>query len=243
MLKNLVLILLFILPLSSFAQTGISGGVFDYENKNFPLQKVTVRNLNNQKSVLTGAAGQFTITANKGDLLEFSLDGYHTDTLFLINLQAKTIYLPVKSTTLKQVDVKGAKLSNSLQLKDAEARKFSRVSGIQPTTNTSRAGGIGLAFGSGKEKRERAKVQKLEENAAFESEINRYFNEEYIGDMIKLKGQELKNFIDLYKPSVARVKSDNPFNYDFYIAEAYQTWLKLPPEGRKLPPVPTLKKN
>jgi len=243
MLKRLVIVLLLTIPLYTFAQTGISGGVFDYGNKSFPLQKVTVRNLNNQKVVLTGAAGQFTITANKGDLLEFSLPGYHTDTLYLTNLQAKTVYLPTQATDLRQVNVRGARLSKDLQLKDPNAPKFHRVDGIPPRGNTSRAGGIGLAFGSGKDKRERAKVKALEETSSYETEINQYFNEEHVGALIKLQGQELKDFIALYRPSVARVKSEDPFNYDFYIAQAYQTWLKLPPEGRKLPPVPTLKKN
>lgn len=243
MLKRLIIVILFTIPLYTFAQTGVSGGVFDYENKSMPLQKVTVKNLTSQKVAVTGAAGQFTITANKGDLLEFSLPGYNTDTLYLTNLQAKTIYLPAKSNDLNQINVRGAKLSNDLQLKDPNAPQFHRVSGIAPTSNTSRAGGVGLAFGSGKEKRERAKVKRLEENAGYETEINQYFNEEHVGGLIKLQGQELKDFINLYRPSVARVKSDRPFNYDFYIAQAYQTWLKLPPEGRKLPPVPTGKKN
>jgi len=243
MLKRLIIILLFAAPLFTFAQTGISGGVFDYENKSFPLQKVTVKNLNNQKVVITGAAGQFTISAAKGDLLEFSLPGYHTDTLYITNMQSKTIYLPSKSTSLKQVDVQGAKLSRDLNLAATKGKGFSRVSGIQPKGNVGRAGGIGLAFGSGKGKRERAKVQALEEKSAYETEINEYFSEEYIGKMLKISGQELKDFIAMYRPSVARVKSDDPFNYDYYIAQAYQTWLKLPAEGRKLPPVPALKKN
>lgn len=243
MLKRLVLVLLLSIPVYTFAQTGISGGVFDYENKSFPLQKVTVRNLSTQKVVTTGAAGQFTIPASKGDLLEFSLQGYHTDTLYLTNLQSKTIYLPTASTNLKEVKINSARLSRDLQLKDPNAPGFSRVSGIAPTKNIQRAGGVGLAFGSGGPRRERAKVKALEENAAYEAEIRQYFSEEHVAELIKLQGQELKDFISLYRPSVAKVKSDHPFNYDFYIAQAYQTWLKLPPEGRKLPPVPGNNKN
>lgn len=242
-LKRLIIVLLFTIPLYASAQTGISGGVFDYENKSFPLQKVNVRNLTTQKATITGAAGQFTITASKGDLLEFSLSGYHTDTLYLTNLQAKTIYLPSLATNLNEVKIKSARVSKDLQLKDPNAPGFSRISGDVPTKNIQRAGGIGLAFGSGGPKRERAKVKALEENAAYEAEIRENFSEDHVSDLIKLHGQELKDFISLYRPSVARVKSDSPFNYDFYIAQAYQTWLKLPPEGRKLPPVPTLKKN
>lgn len=244
MFKRLFIVLLLAIPLHTLAQTGISGAVFDYENKNVPLQKVTIRNLNNQKVVLTGAAGQFTITANKGDLLELTLPGYHVDTLFITDMQSKTIYLPSQSTNLKEVRIRSAKLSNDLNLKNpTNAPKATRVSGIPPTRNVGRAGGIGLSFGGGKEKRERAKVQRLEEATYYEDEINQYFSEEHVSDLIKLKGEDLKNFIEMYRPSVARVRGDTTFNYDFYIAQAYQTWLKLPVDQRKLPPVPTLKKN
>lgn len=244
MLKRLIMVLLLAIPLHIFAQTGVSGAVFDYENKNLPLQKVTIRNLNNKKMVQTGAAGQFTITANKGDLLELSLQGYHTDTLYLTDLQSKTIYLPTSSTDLKEVKIRSAKLSNDLNLKNpTNAKEFKRVSGIQPKQNVGRAGGIGIAFGSGKGKREKAKEKALELNDAYQTEINQYFSEEYVHDLIKLEGQDLKDFIAMYKPSVALVSGDTLFNYDLYIAKAHQSWLKLPPEKRKLPPMPTLKKN
>jgi len=244
MLKRLIIVLLFAIPLHTLAQTGISGAVFDYENKNFPLQKVTIRNLNNQKVVQTGAAGQFTITANKGDLLELTLPGYHIDTLYLTDLQSKTIYLPSQETNLKEVRIRSARISKDLNLNNpTNAKKSTRVGGIPPKQNVGRAGGVGLAFGGGKERRERAKVKALEETADYEQEINQYFSEEHVSALIKLKGQDLKNFIEMYRPTVARVRGDTTFNYDFYIAQAYQTWLKLPAEQRKLPPVPTLKKN
>lgn len=233
--KQLILVLFLTIPLYTFAQTGITGGVFDYDNKSFPLQKVTVKNLNTHETTSTGAAGQFMIKAKKGDLLEFSLPGFHTDTLYLTNMLSKTIYLPASSTNLKQVDIQSARLSKDLNLKNPNAKGFERVHGISPTQNVQRAGGIGLAFGSGKVRREKAKERALEERGAYEAEINKYFNEEHVNSLIKLQGQELKEFIELYRPTVERVKADDPFNYDYYIAVAYQTWLKLPPEQRKLP--------
>jgi len=241
--KQLIVVLFLTIPLYTFAQTGITGGVFDYDNKSFPLQKVTVRNLNNKETTFTGAAGQFMIKASKGDLLEFSLPGFHTDTLYLTNMLSKTVYLPASSRTLKQVDIQGAKLSKDLNLRDPKAKGFERVHGISPTQNIQRAGGIGLAFGSGKVRRERAKEKTLEEKGAYEAEISQYFNEEQVNSLIKLQGQELKEFIELYRPTVERVKAEDPFNYDYYIAVAYQTWLKLPPEQRKLPPMKKLEKN
>lgn len=237
MLKRLFIILLLSIPIFTYAQKAVTGGVFDYDNKSFPLQKVTVRNINNSRVTVTGAAGQFTIQANKGDLLEFSLPGYHTDTLYLTNMESKTVYLPTQSTALKQVDVRGAKVSDDLNAANPNPHTSNRVTGIQPTGNNSRAGGVGLSFG-GDGRKERAKVAALDERAAYEAEISRNFSPEHITDLIKIKGQELKDFMNMFRPSVIKVKSDSPFNYDYYIAQAYQTWLKLPPEGRKLAPVP-----
>jgi len=243
MLKRLIIVLLLTIPLYTLAQTGITGGVFDYDNKSFPLQKVNVRNLRTEEKTVTGAAGQFMIKAAKGDLLEFSLQGYHTDTLYLTNMLSKTIYLPVLSTSLKQVDIKSAKLSKDLDLKDPNAQKYTQVHGISPTQNIQRAGGIGLSFGSGKDRREREKVRALEEKSAYEADISKNFSAERVSGLIKLQGEELKEFMELYRPTVERVKADDPFNYDYYIAVAYQTWLKLPPEQRKLPPMKKLDKK
>lgn len=231
------------LPWVASAQSGISGGVFDQENKSMPLQKVRVKNLTKDVTMETGAAGQFSIRAEKGDLLEFYLPGYHTDTLYLTSMQSKTIYLPPLSTNLRQVDVQSARISKDLDLKAGQGKAFKRVSGIAPTKNIQRAGGIGLAFGSGKARREKIKEEALEERSYYESEINHYFSEEYIGGMLKIKGQELEDFINFYRPTVATVKTDPPFNYDYYIAQAYQAWMKLPPDQRRTPPMPKLIKK
>ena len=75
----------------------------------------------------------------------------------------------------------------------------------------------------------------------YETEIRENFNEQTIHELIKLTGQELKDFINMFRPSVALVKSERPFNYSYYIAQAHQRWLKLPPHERKAPPVQNLK--
>lgn len=241
--KIIIILLISALPWTAFAQSGISGGVFDQENKNMPLQKVRVRNLTKEVITETGAAGQFNIRADKGDLLEFYLAGYHTDTLYLTSLQSKTIYLPPFSNDLRQVDVKSARISKDLDLKNVgQGEAFKRISGIAPKQNIGRAGGIGLAFGSGKIKRDKIKAAALEERSYFEAEINHYFNEEFIGEMLNLKGQELLDFINYYRPVVAKVKAEQPFNYEYYIAQAYQSWMRLPPEQRKSPPMQKLVK-
>ncbi|ACU02813.1 MULTISPECIES: hypothetical protein [Pedobacter] len=239
MLKKLFLLLILVAPLWLMAQSSVSGTVFDFDNNTFPLQNVKVRNLSNNQLTLTKAAGQFNITAKMGDLLEFSLMGYHTDTLFLINLSPKTIYLPGNSTALKEVEIVGSKINPSILSPDPLARPYKRLApdGLRGKGNNDRAGGLLFNLGYGKYKRQQEKIRVLEERDRFQAEINEVFTEAYVSDLVKLKGQELKDFMAMYRPPEELVKSERPFNYDLYTVKAYHTWLKLPPEQRKVVPI------
>lgn len=243
MFKNLLLLLIFVVPFKLMAQNSVSGTVYDFENKDFPLQNVKVRNLSSNQLTLTKAAGQFSLSAKVGDLLEFSLMGYHTDTLFLINLAPKTIYLPGSSTTLKEVEIVSAKINPSILSPDPLARPYKRIApdGLQGKGNNDRAGGLFFNLGYGKYKRQQEKIRVLEERDRYLVEINETFTEAYVSDLVKLKGQDLKDFMALYRPPEELVKSERPFNYDLYTVKAYHTWLKLPPEQRKLSQMPKLK--
>lgn len=228
-------------PLSLLAQKTVStGAVFDYANKSVPLEKVLVRNLTNQASTQTNAQGKFTVQAKVGDLLVFSLAGYQTDTLYLANLLTKIVYLPYSVNALNDVNVVGAKVNSSITQKDETAREYKRIADagdVNRKRNNDRAGGISLSLGYDKYKRQQQKEQELLERERFDAEIARNFNEETISKQVKLTGSDLKDFIDLFKPSVEQVKSEKPFNYTLYIAQTYHQWLKLPASQRKLKPL------
>lgn len=237
MLKKLILILL-LLPVQLLAQSSINGRVYDFENR-LPLAQVTVENLNNKQTTKTAATGNFNLTANQGDVLTFSLKGYHTDTLYLTSMRAVAVYLPNSSISLNEVKIQSAKISPYLDVENINAgiKPTKRIEGdgLEDKKNNDRAGGVILNLGFDKMKAQREKEQRLTEKEGYENEIRLNFNERTVGELVKLKGQELKDFITIYQPSVERVRSEAPFNYTVYIAQAYQTWLKLPPEQRKVP--------
>jgi hypothetical protein len=243
MLKNLLLFLMFIVPFKIMAQGTVSGNVYDFDNRAFPLQNVKVRNLSTSRVEVTKAAGQFTIPAKVGDLIEFSLVGYHTDTLFLINLESKIIFLPGNSTTLREVEITSAKLNPYILAPDPLARPYTRVAtdGLQGKGNNDRAGGLLFNLGYGKYRRQQEKIRLLEERDRFQTEINAVFTEAYVSDLVKLKGDDLKNFMAMYRPPEELVKSERPFNYAYYTVKAYHSWLKLSPEERKISSMPKLK--
>lgn len=230
MLKKFIIFLLLLAPLHLLAQNGfLTGNIFDSENRAVGIEGATVKNLSTKSLVITDKDGRYAIAAKVGDLVSFGMVGYQTDTVYLTRLVVKNIYLRVQINTLNTVDINSTKVSPYLDVKDPNAVAAKEVE------YSKERGGLRLNLGFGKNRREQEKVQLLEENDRIQEEINRNFNEKYIKKLVKFQGPNIKDFIDMYRPTVEQVKSERPFNYDYYISNAYSTWLKLPADQRKLP--------
>ena len=244
---KLIVFLLLVLPFGAFAQTVTTGTVFDYSKKTLSLPGVNVRNLNSKKTTSTNKEGKYTIPANIGDLIEFSAVGYHTDTLYLINLLNRTIYLPVKSNALPDVNVEAVRMNSQItDAKDPLAEKYTLLNtggNLNRKRMTDKVGGLNLNLGYGKYKRQQRKEADLNEREMYLQEIDENFTEKAIVDLTKLQGEELKNFMIIYRPSVEQVKAERPYRYAFYISRAFVAWQKLTPEQRKLQDLPKLKAN
>lgn len=245
MLKKIIFLLLSVLPLLAPAQQLFSGRVYDLNDQKMPIPNALVRNLSNGKSTMTQAQGGFSLLAKVGELIEVSFAGYHTDTLYLINLSPRTIYLPANSTSLKEVAIVGAKVNPLVLSPDPEARVFKRFENdaLNGKGNNDRVGGLKFNLGYGKYKRKQEKLKADEERDFYEAEINQIFTAEYVMKLTKLKGDDLKNFMSIYRPSALLVAGQRPFNYDFFTVKAYHTWLKLPAAQRKLQAIPKLKND
>ncbi|WP_343523336.1 carboxypeptidase-like regulatory domain-containing protein [Pedobacter sp.] len=244
---RLIIFLLLALPMGAFAQTVTTGTVFDFTKKTLSIPGVSVRNLNSKKVTSTNKDGKYTIAANIGDLLEFSAVGYHTDTLYLTNLLNRTIYLPVKTNNLNDVEVSAVRMNSQItDAKDPLAEKYTLLStggNLNRKRMTDKVGGLGLNLGYGKYKRQQRKEADLEEKEMYQQEIDENFTPKAITDLTKLEGEELKNFMIIYRPSIEAVKGERPFRYTFYISRAFVAWKKLSPQERKLQDLPKLKAN
>ncbi|WP_412466163.1 carboxypeptidase-like regulatory domain-containing protein [Pedobacter sp. KLB.chiD] len=244
---KLIIFLLLASPLGIFAQTVTTGTVFDFSKKNLSLPGVSIRNLNSKKSTSTNKDGKYTISASIGDLLEFSAIGYHTDTLYLTNLLNRTIYLPAKTNSLKDVDITAVRMNSQItDAKDPLAEKYTLLStggNLNRKRMTDKVGGLSLNLGYGKYKRQQRKEADLEEREMYQEEIDENFTPRAITELTKLEGEELKNFMIIYRPSIEAVKGERPFRYAFYISRAFAAWNKLTPQQRKLQDLPKLKAN
>ncbi|MFC4144537.1 hypothetical protein [Pedobacter mendelii] len=245
---KLIVVLLIAIPFGAFAQTTVAtGAIYDFSKKNISLPGVTVRNLSNKKIISANAAGKFTTSAKIGDLLEFSLVGYVTDTLYITNLLPKTIYMVEKNNNLADVNIKGVKINKEILTPDKQAEKYTLMGtggNLDRKKMTDKVGGLSLNLGYGKYKRQQRKEAELEEREKYLAEIDENFSEKNINNLLKLEGEDLKNFMIIYRPSVLKVQSERPFKYSYYIVQAYHAWLKLSPKERKLQDLPDLgKKN
>ncbi|RZK41347.1 MAG: hypothetical protein EOO90_11700 [Pedobacter sp.] len=224
--KGILLFLLFV-PVLVWSQGALTGNIYEYSNRSSALEGALVRNLTTKSVAISDKVGRYSISAKVGDLITFGLAGFKTDTVYLINLYPKNIYLPADVNVLNTVNITGVKLSPYLDLKDAEATP------ARPVDYSKERGGLRLNLGYGKYRRQQAKVQELEEYDTYNEEILRNFSEAYIKKLLKLDGEDLKSFMRLYRPTVNLIKTERPFNYELYIAQSYSSWSKLPPEQRK----------
>ncbi|RZL47221.1 MAG: hypothetical protein EOP00_12575 [Pedobacter sp.] len=234
MLKKLILFLFIITPFKLLAQNNtLTGDVFENDNRSNSLEGATIKNLTTKTFSLSNKDGHFAIAAKVGDLVSIGMSGYQTDTIYLTNLFPKNIYLRVEVNNLKEVDINGTKVSPYLgNLGNPDNKPAAK----QLEMDKSR-GGLRLNLGFGKNRKNQIKIQELEENDRYQEEINTYFNQQTIKELLKFEGPQVKDFMDMYRPTVEQVKSQRPFNYAYYTAEAYRAWIKLPVEQRKLQPL------
>ncbi|UKT64127.1 carboxypeptidase-like regulatory domain-containing protein [Pedobacter mucosus] len=244
---KLIILIFLALPFSIFAQTVATGAVFDDSKKSLSIPGVIVRNLYTKKTSTTNVSGKFTIPAKVGDLIEFSSLGYQTDTLYLTNLLNRIIYLPVKTNSLGDVDVRGVKVNSAItNAKDPLAEKYTLLNtggNLDRKRMKDKVGGLNLNLGYGKYKRQQRKEADLAEKDSYLEEIDENFNEKTVIEMTKLQGEDLKHFLILYRPSVTQVKAERPYRYQYYISRAFAAWKKLTPQERKLQDLPKLKGN
>ncbi len=238
MLKKLYLLGLLLMPFFVSAQnTYMTGNVFDNEQRSMALQGVSVRNLNTKALAVTDKDGHYAISAKTGDLISYTIVGYQTDTVYLVNLFPKNLYMRAAVNNLNPVNITTTKISPFLDVKDTEAAPARQVD------YSKNRGGLRLGLGYGKWRRQQAKEQELEEAANINEEISKNFNKEVIQKLVNYKEKDLEDYIGLHRPTVDQVKSEKPFNYTYYIATTFNEWKKLPADARKLPRLPQLKAN
>lgn len=213
------------------AQATLQGVVYEYKT-HIHLQSVRVTNLNTKQFAITDTAGVFYIYAKPGDMLAFRSYAYQPDTLAIVNKNHLEIYLEPVGNTLNEVKVKDIQTKTG-NLKDPTLTGAPVV--YQRDVNGNYEGGIAIRFSYGADKKALHSKQISDEEET-DQEIDQAFNQLTVSKTIPLRGQELKNFVMIYRPQRAIFKAKS-FNMTVYLNDSYKAYLALPPDKRKPAPL------
>jgi hypothetical protein len=232
MRQFLFLILLSVLATSVFAQSQLTGRVYENKSKVF-LQGVRVEDLKSHAMTITGPDGSFTISAVVGDLVCFTNSNYKTDTLYVADLKYVQVFLDPRVTVLQEVKVTNQEIKKNAGFSTQQQPGVlgSQTVLYQTDANGNPIGGIkmNIADGGDTPRQHEAKVSRSE---AQKEQIRKVFNPENLKKYLPITGQEMENFIIMYTPDVNTYFAPG-FNLVAYLNANYEEFNKIPVEQRQ----------
>jgi len=195
-----------------------------YENANGrALPNVFIRDNNSKQLTLTEKDGSFSIRTEPGHTLIFDCPGYVSDTLYVIDMANKKVMMETKTINLREVNINATRQFFDPHKEYPEIYTKSKVYIMSPTTWFSKEG------------RDARRLKRYFAHEEEERRVDAVFSRGYVGSIVPLKGQELDDFMTLYRPSYAFIKSNNSESLAVYINDSYKKFKALPIEKRKLP--------
>ena len=203
------------------AQGLLKGTVFEDATNN-RLQDVFIRDVTNKQFTLTDKQGNFSIGTETGHLLIFECPGYNSDTLYVVDMAPKKILLGVKSIALREVAINANRATFDPHKEYPDVYEKSKVYVLSPSTWFSKEG------------KDARRLKHYFQHEAEERHVDAVFTRTYVGSIVPLKGQDLENFMTLYRPTYQFLMNNNGPSLAAYINDCYKKYLALPPEKRSL---------
>lgn len=201
------------------AQDNLKGTIVDAAS-NEKLPNVFIKNINNKQITLADKNGKFSVPASVGNLVIFSSPGYTSDTLYIIDMKAKTIKLRMSTAMLREVNINAQRERFDPRTEYPEVYTKSKVYILSPSSLFSR------------EAKNARRLKKYFAREEQERQIDEVFNIAYVSSIVPLKGVELQTFMAMYRPSYAFVQSNTGPSLAAYINDSYKKFKDLPPEKK-----------
>lgn len=234
MIRQLVLIIAFfsVAGIAS-AQDALTGRVYEDQTTNI-MPGVTIRNVKNNAVTVSDRTGGFSIPAKVGDLVVFSALSYASDTLYVKDLKYIQIRMVPRGKMLGEVKVTGAEVKLG-SMKDT--RPLGPLGGqtlvYQTDNDGNYKGGLALnVFDSHGAAKKRERNAQISADEATRTQIDSAFSPANLKKILPLEGQEMQNFIILYRPDLDTFRSPE-FNFTLYLNQSYREFLKTPADKRK----------
>jgi hypothetical protein len=217
--KYFLVALILFFAASVNAQGLLKGSVFENGTNN-KLSNVFIRDNNSKQLTLTEKDGNFAIRTETGHLIIFDSPGYVSDTLYVSDMSPKKIMLQVKTIALREVSINSSRQPFDPQKEYPDVYTKSKVYVMSPTSWFS------------KERKNARRLKKYFAHEAEEEKIDAVFSMTYVGSIVPLKGQDLEDFMTMYRPTYDFIKSNNSESVALYINDSYKKFEALPPEKR-----------
>lgn len=217
------------------AQVRVSGRVYDFSQYR-PLEAVSVMT-SSGAGTISDSLGRYSIVVNKNDSIWFSYLNKPTPKYAvnaIMNPQNFEVSLHVNTTELKQVRIMPRNYRmDSIQNRQDYAKAFNfQKPGIGTSINSAPGGGVGLdldefinMFKFRRNKRMLAFQQQLlmEEELKF---IDYRFNRTLIYKLTGLKGKDLDEFVENYRPDVEFIRMATDYELQDYIKKSYSHYTR-----------------
>jgi hypothetical protein len=240
MIKLLPLLLFIFKSFSVFAQdkttlppTGNFEGIVLEKDTKGRLAHVIIQNLNTRHTWYNTLKGEFRIDAQKGDKLVFTKEDYQPDTLIVTSLESTIVYLQRNAIMLNEVTVLDS-LHTPLQKMAASKREYSKI--YSPRLNPDAfssipGGGAGINLDAiwasiSREGKDAAQLRSAIEAEYRQNVIDYRFNKSYVGNITRLTGDELTDFMKKYRPSYYLVTNYTEYEFIKYIKTSLRRYLR-----------------
>jgi hypothetical protein len=218
-LRYILLTAVLLIAITITTQAQILSGTVVETGKNTRLQNVFIKDAGGKEVALTDKSGNFDIRTVKNHTLIFSLPGYVSDTLFVVDFKPKNIELRQMGISLQAVNVSANKGAFNPELEYPEIYERSKFA-LSPSR----------IFG--KESRNARRLKRYFKTEVEQRQIDAVFTRVLVTSVVPLKGQELDNFMAMYRPSLSFAKNSSQQTMVVYINDSYKKFKELPADKR-----------
>jgi co-chaperonin GroES (HSP10) len=237
----LVILFCFICARTLAQETSVSGIIFDADSKD-RLSRVNVLNLTTGASVYNNINGVFTIDVTPGDKLVFKQAEHFADTIKIQSYIPLAIYLRRIAIQLKQVNIFDTLMDPQKRMAQ-KRRDYSMIYGSIASkdflTLTPGAGvglGIDAIYNSISRKgRNAAHLRETIENDYRRDVVDYRFNKTMVGRITGLKGQQLTDFMNKYRPGYYFLANASEYEFITSIKTNLRRYLRNPGAHTQLP--------
>ena len=203
------------LAIQANAQSDITGIILD-KTTDKPIKKVTVRNIHQNSELLTDANGAFKISVRNGELVDFSSPYYQTVRLRIINKKQPARYFIHLEKQGNISNVKGKQLNYKLDSLTNDKAYFTAMNGARDGENNTCPGN------STNTKRKHWAFPAVFKKGQSEKYIDFVFTEKLVSKITNLVGEDLRRFMQNYRPTEGFLRSATEYEYLESIKKSYR---------------------